>query len=133
MGVEKKILVIDDEPGILRYFDRLLTGLGYAVLTGDNSQAGCELAKDPCVSLIISDLNMPGEPSKMDLIRKLRELRPDCPVVVVSGYPTPERLQACEELGVAEFLTKPFEISFITSVLKRLSPLDVNSPDAKSQ
>lgn len=132
MGVPKKILVIDDELGILRYFERLLTDLGYSVETTDNSQNGCELAKDPAVSLIISDLNMPGELSKLDLIRKLRELRPDCPVVVVSGYPTPERLQTCEDLGVAEFLTKPFEMSFMTSVLKRLCPLDSNSRNAKA-
>lgn len=128
-----KILVIDDEPAICSYFSRLLTGLGYEVETADNSITGLARVMDPAISLLISDLNMPGEPSKLDLIRKLRELRPDCPVVVVSGYPTPERLQICTELGVAEFLTKPFEISFITSVLKRLCPLDSNSRDAKTQ
>ncbi len=118
------ILVIDDEPGILSYFSRLLTGLGYQVVTADNSTDGVTRAADPAVSLIISDLNMPGEPSKLDLIRGLRGARPDCPLVVISGFPTTERLKTCTELGVAEFLTKPFEISFITSVLKRLVPLE---------
>lgn len=67
---------------------------------------------------------MPGEISSLELIGKLRELRRDCPIVVISGYPTADRLKTCEELGVSEFLTKPFEISFITSVLQRLLPVE---------
>ena len=132
-GAAEKILVIDDETEILRYFKRLLTGQGYAVETAGNSQAGCELAEDPSVAVIISDLHMPGALSKLDLIRKLRELRPDCPLVVVSGYPAAESLQICRELGVAEFLTRPFEIAFITSVLKQLRLRNSNPPDAKTQ
>lgn len=119
-----KILVIDDEQGILNYFQKLLTSLGYAVETANDSASGREKSKDPSVNLIISDLSMPGQPNKMELIKCLREARPDCPLIVVSGYPTSERLAACQALGVSEFLTKPFEISFINSILQRLLPLE---------
>ena len=115
-----KVLVIDDEAEICKYFQRLLTEIGYDVQTAGDSPSGLACADDPSVDLIVSDLNMPGAPSGLDLIRALREKRPDCPLVVVSGYPTGDRLKACGEMGVVEFLTKPFEMPFIVSVLTRL-------------
>lgn len=122
-----KILVIDDEELIRNYFRHLLRSLTYDVVIASNSEDGCKLSTDPSVNLIISDLNMEGELSDVELIRELRKLRPDIPLVVISGYPTHERLQECEKLGVSEFITKPFELTFIASVLKRL--LDESTAD----
>ena len=115
-----KILVIDDEAEIREYFVRLLTGLGYEVETAGDSSTGLACAAGADVDLIVSDLNMPGRPNGLDLIKMLREKHPACPLVVVSGYPTGERLDACREMGVVDFLTKPFEMPFIVSILSRL-------------
>jgi|GEM_PF-1006277 len=120
------ILTIDDEPAILEYLATILTKLGYAVHTAADGTSGCDAAKDRDVNLIISDLNMPGEISGINLIKKLRELRPDCPIVILSGYPTANRLKEAEELN-AEFLTKPFEIPFLADLLNRLLPLEPES------
>lgn len=117
-----KILVIDDDPGVLAYLSRLLESLGHQAVTANSGAEGLAKAADPTFQLILSDLAMPGEPSKMELIKQLRQMRPDCPLVVISGYPTPERLAECSELGVTEFLTKPFEINFIKGILSRLFP-----------
>ena len=116
------ILVIDDEESILKYFRRALKTLGHEVRTAGDGQTGLERAADTAVDLVITDLNMQGELSELDLVGRLRQQRPECPVVVISGYPTADRLAQCESLGVSEFLTKPFELSFIASVLKRLLP-----------
>lgn len=113
------ILIIDDEPAVLIYLKNILTGFGYDVRTASDSQSGCDEAKNHDIKLIISDLVMPGKISDMDLIRKLRALRPDCPVIVLSGYPTTDRLKETCDIGV-EFLTKPFEIPFLAAVVKRL-------------
>lgn len=118
----KKILVIDDEEPILRHFRDLLRLLQYEPVTANNSDEGCRLAEEENVDLIISDLCMPGEVSEIDHIRKLRDLRPDTPLVVISGYPTPEIIKECEKLGVRDFLTKPFELSFVSSVLEKWVP-----------
>jgi len=121
------ILIIDDELVILEYLKTILTKLGYDVRTACDGLSGCNEAKNQDVNLIISDLNMPGEMSGMNFIRKLRNLRPDCPVVVLTGYPTADRFKETSEIGVIEFLTKPFEIPFLNSILKRLLPLDAKS------
>lgn len=114
------ILVIDDEELIRNYFRHLLTSMNYDVRMASNSTDGCRMAAEPEIDLIISDLNMEGELSDVALIEELRRIRPDRPLVVISGYPTRERLQECERLGVSEFITKPFELTFISSVLKRV-------------
>lgn len=120
MTTSKRILIIDDDPSVIGYLKRLLQTLGYTVETCDNGAEGLRQASSPSFDLVISDLNMPGDPSQMDLIRQLRDVNPDRPLVVVSGYPTQDRLDECREIGVTEFLTKPFEMSFIKNVLRQL-------------
>lgn len=120
------ILVIDDELAILKYLKMILAEFGYDARTADNGPDGCNEAKNPDVKLIISDLNMAGEISGINLIKKLRALRPDCPIIILTGYPSGERIKEAEELNV-EFLTKPFEIPFLATLVKRLLPLDAAS------
>ena len=120
------ILAIDDELAILKYLKMILAELGYDARTADNGLDGCNEAKNPNVKLIISDLNMAGEISGINLVKKLRALRPDCPIIILTGYPSGDRLKEAEELNV-EFLTKPFEIPFLATLLKRLLPLNAES------
>ncbi len=120
------IVVIDDEQAILTYLKTILSELGHDVRTACNGQDGCREAQSPDVKLIVSDLTMAGDLSGINLVKKLRALRPDCPIVILTGYPTGERLKDAEELNV-EFLTKPFEIPFLVTLLKRLLPLNAES------
>lgn len=115
----KKILVIDDEEPILRHFRDLLKLLDYEPLTATNSDEGIELARDEGISLIITDLCMPGERSEIQHVLKLREVAGKTPIVVISGYPTPEVMEACEKIGITDFLTKPFELSFVSEILEK--------------
>lgn len=129
-----KILIIDDEPVILEYLKMILTKLGYDVHTACDGISACNEANNQEIKLIISDLNMPGELSGMNLVRKLRSLRPDCPVIILTGYPTSDRFKETSEIGVIEFLTKPFEIPFLATILKRMLPLDAEpGPKAADQ
>ena len=122
-----KILIIDDEPAILEYLKKILAKLGYDTVTACDGISGCDEAKNPDIKLIISDLNMPGEMSGISFVRKLRALRPGCPIIVLTGYPSPDRFKEISEIGAIEFLTKPFEIPFLSAILKRLLPLDSES------
>jgi len=114
------VLVIDDEEAILKHFRELLPLLKCDVMTASTGREGVEKAKNPCVDMIISDLCMPGDLVELELIKTLKATRPDVPIVVISGYPSGEFLAECETLGVADFLTKPFELSFIASTVSKL-------------
>jgi DNA-binding NtrC family response regulator len=114
-----RILLIEDEAEVSKYLRMLLERMKHEVETAADGTQGFARAGDDSFDLIITDLRMPGEPSEMDLVRAIREKRPATPLVVVSGHPTPERLEECETLGITDFLTKPFEIDFIRSVLNK--------------
>ncbi len=115
-----RILVIDDEVNIQKYLTRLLEALDHEVLVAGDGATGSELARDPSVEIILTDLMIQRLQNGMELVRLLRKDRPDCPIVVISGYPTEERLNECHQLGIHDFLTKPFEVSFVCGVITRL-------------
>lgn len=115
-----KILIVDDDGGVRIYLSRLLDRLGYQVVEAENGASGLAKMADPAIDAVLTDLNLPGEPNQMELVRQMRALRPACPIVVISGYPSKDRLDECNTLGVNEFLTKPFELNFIKQVLKRI-------------
>ncbi len=116
-----KLLLIEDESGVQDYFRAVVSRMGHDLITADDGPSGIKkLQEEEGFDVIMTDLNMPGEPSGMELVRSLRELYPDTPIVVVSGYPTKERLDQCTALGIEDFLTKPFEMTFFSSVITRL-------------
>ncbi len=115
-----RLALIEDDPGVRDYFHSVVSRMGYTLFTAEDGPAGLALLEKEPVDVILTDLNMPGEPHGMDLVRRIRTQYPDVPVIVISGYPTRERLDACKELGIEDFLTKPFEMTFFTSVVSRL-------------
>jgi DNA-binding NtrC family response regulator len=115
-----KILIVDDDEGVRGYLSRLLSHLGYEVQQAESGQQGLDLLGQTEVDAVLTDLKLPAEPSGLNLVRAIREARPTCPVVVISGYPSEDLLAECQTLGVKEFLTKPFELSFVKQVLTRI-------------
>lgn len=115
-----KILVIDDEESIRKYFHKLLARLECEVVSAGDSDLGLDLAADPAVCLIITDYYLPGRVQKSALVRALRELRPEIPVMVITGYADMDTISECEALGVQDVLTKPFELSFVLKVVEKV-------------
>ncbi len=115
-----KLILIEDDGGVRDYFKSVVSRMGYELLTAADGPEGLALIGKETADVIMTDLNMPGEPNGMALVRRIRELRPETPLIVVSGYPTKERLDECKALGIEDFLTKPFEMTFFSSVISRL-------------
>ena len=115
-----RLILIEDDEGVRNYFKSVVQRMGYQLETASDGTSGIELVEKEPVDVILTDLNMPGEPNGMALVRRIREVRPDTPVIVISGYPTRERLDECKALGIDDFLTKPFEMTFFSSVISRL-------------
>lgn len=123
-----KILVIDDEEGVRQYFDSLLSRMGYEVETAEDGESGLAKAGQEGIDLIVADFQLPGDLQRTDLIKALRDQCPDTPLVVISGHADADTVSECEAMGVSDVLTKPFEIPFVSSVVKRL----IGEPDGAS-
>jgi CheY-like chemotaxis protein len=104
--LQKKILVVDDDPVIRRSFDRVLSESGYEVSTAhDGSEALASMSREE-YDVVFTDIKMPGMDG-LELAERIRETRPWVPVVIVTGYGSPENVKRAELAGVAGFLDKP--------------------------
>ena len=113
-GQEKtRILVVDDDPQMLRYLRDALTGAGYApVVTGDAEEvAGLVAMHRP--GLVLLDLLLPGTDG-IALMERIPELS-DLPVIFISAYGRDETIVRALDAGAADYIVKPFSPSELTA------------------
>ena len=104
----RKILAIDDEPGMLELMKNLLGPEGYTVLCASGGAQGLRLNKLENPDLIILDLRMP-EMGGIETLRHIREHDATVMVVILTGYGDPDSIRDAADLNVGEYLSKPFE------------------------
>jgi DNA-binding NtrC family response regulator len=114
-----KILVIDDEQGIRNLLDTLLRMKGYDVVLAASGRKGVELFRRERPDVVVLDLNMP-DMSGIAVLQQIRSLKPNQPVIVLTGGGTPEKEQQVHTLGVHEFVEKEFSLHHLGDALKRL-------------
>jgi diguanylate cyclase (GGDEF)-like protein/PAS domain S-box-containing protein len=109
-GQERQtLLLLDDEPNILRALVRTLRPAGYRILTATHAQEAFELLAREEVQVIISDQRMP-EMSGTEFLKHVTELYPDTIQIVLSGYTDLRTVtEAINEGAVYKFLTKPWD------------------------
>lgn len=113
-----KILIVDDEPEILRTMKRILERKDYVVVTFENPVPALEYLKTERVHLILSDLKMPVMDG-MQFLAQVKKSYPSIPVVLITGHATISTAVAAIQLGAADYLKKPFEIKKIYEVVQR--------------
>ena len=122
-GHGERILVVDDEETVARSARLTLGRLGYVVEAETESRAAlARLERDPqAFDLVLSDQTMPGL-TGLDLAVRIRALRADLPVVLVSGYSSLLSTENIRAAGVREVLSKPFALEEIAGALRRHLP-----------
>jgi two-component system NtrC family sensor kinase len=106
---ELQILVVDDEPGITRLCERILTKAGYKVIAfTDPGEALKSLMQDK-IDLLLVDIRMP-DISGFDLIAYSKQNQPDAAILVMTGFGTVETAIQALRQGVDGLLLKPFEV-----------------------
>jgi DNA-binding response OmpR family regulator len=108
-AVRGRILLIDDEPGILNFVSRSLQAEGYAVAVAANAGAGLKAALERDFHLIILDLLLPDRDGA-DLLRDLVARCPRTAIIVLSAISTSASKVSSFDLGADDYLAKPFSI-----------------------
>ncbi len=105
-GMSQRVLVVDDEPQILRAVERALRARGYEVVTAGDGRAAVAEVGDAEPDLVVLDLNLPH----MDGLTACREIRRSSkvPILVLSVRESEEDKVAALDLGADDYLTKPF-------------------------
>ncbi len=113
------VLIIDDEPGIRDYLTALIQRLGHETVTAATSAEGIEKLARPDCQLVIADILLPDSPSAEEWIRQLAQTAGTRPVVLISGNHSQAWSECATACGITTFLSKPFELAFIRSILKK--------------
>ncbi len=107
--MERTLLLVDDEEGIIASLFRLLRRDGYTILRANSGQEGLALLAQHKVGVIISDQRMPGM-TGTEFLGKVKELYPDTVRIVLSGYTELNSVtDAINRGAIYKFLTKPWE------------------------
>jgi DNA-binding NtrC family response regulator len=102
-----RVLVVDDAPDTLEVLERNLVGAGFVVATAASVREAQRHLAAAAFDAVVTDLKMPGA-GGLELLRHVRELGADVAVIVISGYPTDERVIQAITSGAEGFLPKPF-------------------------
>lgn len=106
----KKILLVDDEPGIASLLQRILTEAGYKVRTASTGRQGLSaLAKDKSIGLALIDLKLP-DMSGIELIEKAKEKDSRAKPVIITAFGDSSARRKAKREGAVDFLDKPFRL-----------------------
>ncbi len=117
MGDSLKILIVDDEKVIRDLFEFTLGYSGHAVTLADTAEKALECIRTEDFDIVFIDIVMP-EKDGVELLKEIKALHPQLPVVMMSGYSiTDKRKEALNE-GAVTCLNKPFEVEDIKRIIK---------------
>jgi DNA-binding NtrC family response regulator len=116
-----RVLLVDDEASMVKPVGLMLTKLGYTVTSFSSSpEALRAFHKTPDVfDLVLSDQSMPqmtGEHLAMEILK----LRPELPVILMTGYSSVIDRDKAERIGIKALLTKPFPLDVLAREIRRV-------------
>jgi nitrogen regulation protein NR(I) len=112
------ILVVDDDPQLRQSFEKLLTQEGHTVWVAANGEAALATVKAQVPDLVIMDVRMPGM-SGLETFRRLHEIEPKLPVIIMTAYGTTETAIEATKLGAFDYVLKPFDIPDILALIEQ--------------
>ncbi|MGD1119125.1 MAG: response regulator transcription factor [Dehalococcoidales bacterium] len=113
---KKHILIVDDDPAILRLLSTNLKARGYEIFTATDGEESLDAVQKDFVDLIILDLMMP-KVDGVEVCRRIREWS-DIPIIILSARGDENDKVKCLELGADDYLTKPFGIAELMARIK---------------
>ncbi len=117
-----RVLVADDEEGLLRVVERMLTQAGHNVATASDGRAAIAQLDRNGFDVIVSDIQMPGMDG-IGLLRQVRERDMDLPVIFVTGNPDVRSASAAVKYGAFSYLHKPVPSEVLTQEVTRAARL----------
>jgi PAS domain S-box-containing protein len=130
-GATKKstILVMDDEPMLLRLAQKMLGLLGHTVLLAENGREAINIYREyfenkTPIDIVFMDLTIPGGMGGKDAVGEILKIDPQAKVVVSSGYSNDPVMGNYEEHGFKAAISKPYAIEELGSIIEIILQLD---------
>ena len=122
-GNGQKILVVDDQKSQREIASRLLTRLGYQPLMAKSGEEAVEFIKQSSVDLVLLDMLMDPGINGCETYQQIIKYVPGQKAIITSGYSSNEDINRAMDLGVSQFIKKPYSLQELAQALK----LEINS------
>jgi EAL domain-containing protein (putative c-di-GMP-specific phosphodiesterase class I) len=111
------ILLVDDEPLLLRAYSRVLSSAGFKVITADSGEAALVKQREHAFDSVFLDLGLPGA-SGLEVAQAIHDRDPRLPVVLMTGAPSLETAIGAVSAGARRYLVKPIESPHLLSAAR---------------
>ena len=118
MSTKGRIVVIDDEVNAAAALETLLAEDGYDVARAHDGRSGLQLLEKHDPDVVLTDLRMPGMDG-IELLAKVKEMRPETMVIVMTAYGTVKTAVKAMKLGAEDYLGKPIDVEELEVVLQK--------------
>jgi DNA-binding response OmpR family regulator len=117
-----RFLIVDDDASVAEGIAAMLTVAGHSCLRAPDAQTGLDLLRGEPVDIVLLDLNLPGGLSGYAACETYRSLRPELPVIFVTGAFTSEAdARLADRFGASGYLRKPFSREDLLATIERAS------------
>jgi DNA-binding response OmpR family regulator len=113
----KRILIVDDEPGVCAYLGEFLEGVGYQVFTALTGTEGIQLLKEERPHVVLLDIRMP-EPDGLAVLGQMKEIDPRAMVIMVTALEDRQTALRALELGADGYIHKPVDLAYLRDLIK---------------
>ncbi|HYM78686.1 MAG TPA: sigma-54 dependent transcriptional regulator [Candidatus Dormibacteraeota bacterium] len=114
------LLIVDDERSIREACREVAQTLGFSALVADSAEQAYRLLDIQAFDAVLLDLRLPGT-GGLDVLRRIKERRPDAEVIVVTGYGTVQSAVQAMKNGAYDYVTKPFSVDELKLLLDRVA------------
>lgn len=121
-GVKPRILIVDDEPNVHYSFQRALAN-EFELVSAYGGEDAIAIVREQPVDAVLLDVRL-LDAEGLDVLSRLRELRPALPVVVMSAYASTDMVIRATALAARDFLPKPVDVPALRRLLEELVPLE---------
>jgi len=115
---DERILIVDDEEDVLDTYIQALSREGYQIQGTGNGFEAIEMVKEQDFDLLLTDIKMPGM-SGIETYRAIKQYKPDIVGVAITGYGSMETAIEALELGMDDFLLKPFSLDKLSAAVSK--------------
>jgi len=116
--MERQVLLVDDEPGILKVLGISLADRGYHVLTAQNGEAALRVFHDARPEIVLTDIKMPGMDG-IELLKRIKQESPNTEVIMITGHGEMELAIQSLKQDASDFITKPIHDDTLDIALRR--------------
>ncbi len=115
----ESVLVVDDIPEQSHLAERILSRLGYSVVTAENGRSAVEYMRVNEVDIVLLDMIMEDDFSGLETYREISELHPGQRCVIASGFAENDKVKRTQRLGAGMFIMKPYSMQTLGHAIRR--------------